>query len=175
MDGLKKRKALRGFGIAALALAFVLEFPMAFPRMFGLTPYTVVSGSMEPAIHVGSLIYGKKMDISEIREGDVVVFEDPAEQFPAVVHRVVSLDWDAGEFRTKGDANDQMDPVPVPFSNYMGHVKSVIPRWGTVFEGLSKAYGRMFLCGLLVFGFFAVEYGSDSKEKNERRERHAYP
>lgn len=39
-------------------------------RLVGLTPYTVLSGSMEPTYHVGSLIYVKDVDPSEIRVGD---------------------------------------------------------------------------------------------------------
>lgn len=43
-----------------VVLLIILALLLAGVRVFGLTPYTVLSGSMEPNYHVGSLVYIKK-------------------------------------------------------------------------------------------------------------------
>ena len=40
----------------------ILAILLAGVRLVGLTPYVVLSGSMEPNYHTGSLIYDKKVD-----------------------------------------------------------------------------------------------------------------
>ena len=58
-----------------LLLALVLAcLPLTVPRVFGYQIYTVISGSMEPAIPVGSLLYIQKMEPEEVAEGEVVAY-----------------------------------------------------------------------------------------------------
>ena len=45
-----------------VALVVVLAILLVGVRVVGLTPYVVLSGSMEPTYHTGSLIYVKKVD-----------------------------------------------------------------------------------------------------------------
>ena len=56
--------------IAAVVLAMLL----VGVRLFGLQVYTVLSGSMEPTYHTGSLIYVKKVDPYTLSTGDVITF-----------------------------------------------------------------------------------------------------
>ena len=46
------------FVVAAVALAATL----LLPRLFGYTPYAVLSGSMEPELPVGSMAYVHETD-----------------------------------------------------------------------------------------------------------------
>lgn len=48
-------------------MKFVLKILLA-PVMLGLQVFTVLSGSMEPTYHTGSLIYVKKVDPYTIKE-----------------------------------------------------------------------------------------------------------
>ena len=50
----------------------LLAFLLVGVRLVGLTPYAVLSGSMEPTYHVGSLIYVGKIAPEEITVGDVL-------------------------------------------------------------------------------------------------------
>ena len=43
-----------------VALVVILAILLVGVRVIGLTPYVVLSGSMEPTYHTGSLIYVKK-------------------------------------------------------------------------------------------------------------------
>ena len=44
------------------------------PRLMGLKTYKVLSGSMEPEYHVGSVVYVEKSLIDDIEVGDVITF-----------------------------------------------------------------------------------------------------
>ena len=46
-----------------ILLAVILgALPLALPRLFGYEAYSVVSGSMEPALPVGSVVYVEPAD-----------------------------------------------------------------------------------------------------------------
>ncbi len=59
-------------------------------RLVGLTPFTVLSGSMEPAYHVGSLIYVKDTDPAKIEVGDPITYV-VNEDLLVSTHRVVDI------------------------------------------------------------------------------------
>ena len=82
---------------AALAIAF------AGVRLVGLVPYAVLSGSMEPELPVGSLVYVRAVDPSEVAVGDTITFE--LESGTLVTHEVYEIDAAAREFKTHGIAN----------------------------------------------------------------------
>ena len=105
--------------IAVVALAILL----AGVRIVGLTPYVVLSGSMEPTYHTGSLIYDKKVDPFTLKEGDVITFM--VSEDTLATHRIVGVVPDEDEpgtirFRTKGDANDAEDGTLVHYKNVVG-------------------------------------------------------
>ena len=63
------------FGTLLLAAVIALCVPLTVPIAMGYQVYDVISGSMEPAIPVGSAIYVQSVDPSEIVVGDVVVLD----------------------------------------------------------------------------------------------------
>ena len=99
-------------------------------RLFGVQVYSVISGSMEPEYPVGSLIYVKEVDPSEIKVDDVITYVLPSET-PST-HRVVRIDEENQLFYTKGDANKTEDGAPVHFKNLIGTPVFKIPYLGYV-------------------------------------------
>jgi signal peptidase len=72
----------------------------------------VASGSMRPALEVGDLVIVQGIPASEIKEGDIIVFNRPSEK-TYTIHRVIAIETLANEtirFKTKGDANPTEDP-----------------------------------------------------------------
>ena len=74
----KRRKPPEKISIAISAMnsvlllaVILLSLPLAVPRAFGYQPYSVVSGSMEPSIPVGSLVFVKNKDPLEIGRAHV--------------------------------------------------------------------------------------------------------
>ena len=59
-----------------------------------------------------------------------------------------------GELSTKGDANEEEDINPVPYSNLVGRVERSIPRLGTLMSYLTTLLGKAYLllvisCGVM--------------------------
>jgi len=99
----------------------------------------VISGSMEPTIHKGDLLFVMGTDPEDIKngtavdkDGDVIVFDARGLWFNApqepIVHRVIGKYniSDTWYFLTKGDANLSPDGGPVPESRVIGVVVGVI-------------------------------------------------
>ena len=123
--------------LAVAARAFLL----AGIRIVGFTPYAVLSGSMEPAFHVGSLIYVKSVDPEDIKVGDAITFRLSGED-TAATHRVIEIDTDNQCFYTKGDANEPPDARPVPYSSVLGRAVFTVPKLGLFSSWLSSAQGK---------------------------------
>ena len=64
--------------------------PLTVPKAFGYNIYTVISGSMEPAIPVGSLVYVKYQEPETIQKKDVIAFYGAKDASSIVTHRVVT-------------------------------------------------------------------------------------
>ncbi len=79
---------LSNLGVVLVLIAAIL---LVGVRIVGLTPYAVLSGSMEPAYHVGSLIYVKPIAPSEITVGMPITFV-VNEDLLLATHRVIDIE-----------------------------------------------------------------------------------
>ncbi|CAM0947107.1 unnamed protein product [Alopecurus aequalis] len=72
----------------------------------------VISGSMEPALKKGDMLFVHNMSNEPIRVGEIVLFRVPGREHP-IVHRVIKVQesHDTGEIQilTKGDNNSVDD------------------------------------------------------------------
>lgn len=93
---------------------FVTAFILLFPGLFGIRPYVVYSGSMEPEIQTGAVVFTKVEKLSP-EKGDIITFRN---RDTVITHRVVKKQ--NGTWITKGDANKTADPVPVEESQIIG-------------------------------------------------------
>ena len=112
-----------------VAVIVLLAVLLAGVRVFGLTPYVVLSGSMEPTYHVGSLVYVEKVDYRDIQVGDPITFVLD-ENLTVATHRVIAISEDGEYFTTQGDANDAPDGAPVWYKNLVGRPVFTIPYLG---------------------------------------------
>ena len=62
---------------AAIGLAGGLLAIVTLPPVFGYSSLTVVSGSMEPTLGVGSVVIDEVISPLEAHPGDIVTFQDP--------------------------------------------------------------------------------------------------
>lgn len=88
--------------------------------------FRVVTGSMEPAMPVGTLLVSKAVDMSAVEVGDIVTFRATimGRVGEVVTHRVISVASADGAIllETKGDANLIADIQYVTQSNFVGKV-----------------------------------------------------
>ncbi len=95
---------------------FLLIYLIIFiPKLFGYNPLVVISGSMEPTLKVGGLLYYEEIDINDFKEKDILVYELKDH---IISHRVVEH-LDNG-FITKGDANNSYDSSIVNDNQVLG-------------------------------------------------------
>lgn len=104
--------------IIEIVIAFLFVIAMIWGIEKGICLKIIASGSMEPRLRVGSLcIIEKKYPIEKIKVGDIIAFSLDEDTW--VTHRVVQISED-GNFLTKGDANETVDPGWVSKNQYEG-------------------------------------------------------
>lgn len=130
-------------GTAVLIILIALCIPLVAPKVAGYQVYTVISGSMEPAIPVGSLVYVKSESPQDVEAQDVIAFYGGQGANALITHRVLENHVVMGEFITKGDANDSADMNPVSYSDYVGTVERTIPKLGIFAQFASDLQGKL--------------------------------
>src|SRR5436190_22197314 len=107
------------------AFCMTLLAVVALPNAMGMRSFTVMSGSMEPALHVGDVVIDKNIRPLDARPGDVVTFSDPSGRKRLITHRIRSLHvhGDTVQVVTKGDANDTVERWTVPAGGRIGRVE----------------------------------------------------
>lgn len=139
--------------VALLLVFFLLQSKVAGtePAIAGHKIYIVMSGSMEPALKVGSIVVVKPLDPEEIRPGDIITFRSEHNS-SVTTHRVnrVEADENGLLFYTKGDANEVEDPSPVEPRHLIGKVVLTVPYVGYLFAYARTPQGARTLFGLAV-------------------------
>ncbi|MGX1858006.1 signal peptidase I [Dietzia sp. NPDC055340] len=95
-----------------LVAVAVLAALVVVPRLAGATPYTVLTGSMEPALSPGTLIVVKPVPATQLRAGDVITFQIESDNPAVNTHRITQVVYDSEgtpRFQTQGDANNVAD------------------------------------------------------------------
>lgn len=115
-----------------VGVAVLLAMALVGVRIFGFEIFTVLSGSMEPVLHTGSVIYVKEADTNELAAGDIITFHLGGGTI--ATHRIIEVVEDSGsvKFRTKGDANNVEDAGLVAPEDVIGSPKFTIPLLGFV-------------------------------------------
>ena len=152
-------RVLRAAGIALMILVISACLSLIVPRAAGYEGYVVISGSMEPTIPVGSVIYSKKTDPSLLQTGDVIVFINEARGTTPITHRVLANDPSTGTITTKGDANESADIDPVTYDNVIGKVAAHVPKIGFVVAKFTTVLGKFVAALLLLEGWLLNEIG----------------
>ena len=145
-------KLLNIIGTLLMVIIIVICLSVTAPKLFGVSPYVVVSGSMTPAIPVNSLIYVKGCDPAQLDKGDIILFYDSKDGTP-VTHRVVENDTGSKEIITKGDANNGIDLRPALYANVVGKVILHVPVIGAATGALSTLMGKIAAAMIILAGY----------------------
>ena len=135
--------ALDVFGGIILTAVLLCCIPLTLPRLAGYEIYEVISGSMEPAIPTGSLVYVEWEEPEAVEEDDVIAFYSDRGTGGVITHRVVRNQVVSGQFITKGDANEQQDLAPVEYERYIGRVSLHVPYLGVILGRVVTVPGRI--------------------------------
>lgn len=179
---IKTIRLLKNMATAMVIAAMVFAFLIAGIRIFGVQVYGVLTGSMEPAYPTGSLIYVKKVDAEDLRVNDVITFSVS----PNVIatHRIVELVPDEQNpsiirYRTKGDANKDVDAALVSANNIIGKAMFAIPKMGYLANYIQKPpgiYVAILVCGLMIaFVFYTDSLENKKKTAPKKAPVRGYP
>ena len=152
-------------------------------RLIGFNVFTVLSGSMEPTYHTGSVIYVKDVDYRELEPGDVITFM--LSEDTVATHRIVEVIPDEEDptvlrYRTKGDANEAEDGGLVHYKNVIGTPVFTIPYLGYVAAYIQQPPGMYVAisCGALLIMltflpdlFAKEEEPKESKKKSKKKRK----
>jgi len=157
-----------------VVIVIILALLLAGVRLIGFQVFTVLSGSMEPVYHTGSLIYVKEVDYRDLGEGDVITFM--LNEDTVATHRIVGVVPDENDpsvvrYRTKGDANDAEDGSLVHYKNVIGSPVFTIPKLGYVANYIQNPPGTYIAMSggaiLMILVFLPDLLGSDEEEEKK--------
>ncbi len=113
-------------------------------NLFGYYTYNVLTDSMQPTINPGDVIISKKVDVNDLKEGDVITFIAPSGPLKGnnITHRIIEIvkneDGTIKHFITKGDNapkdNWELSPDAVKAryiktSTFISGFRNLITKW----------------------------------------------
>ena len=153
-------------------LIVILAVLLVGVRLVGFRVFTVLSGSMEPTYHVGSLIYVKDVDYRQLEAGDVITFM--LDENTVATHRIIQVVPDEDEpevlrYAAQGDANDAPDGTLVHYKNVIGTPVFTIPKLGYVANYIQNPPGTYIAISgaaiLLLLMFLPDLFSEDEPKK----------
>lgn len=150
----KKRKYCNLIGIAGKYINILFTILcFAYSSLFLVSTIPnievgiVKSGSMEPAIPTGSIVYIAKSSLDKIHVNDIIAYRM---NDMIVIHRIIDFAEEGKGYITQGDNNKTKDISPVSFEQLNGKVVFHIPYLGYVHSWL-QCYIKKILLGLLIW------------------------
>ena len=144
--------AIGGFVVGISAL-------MTIPTVMGFRTLTVVSGSMEPTIHVGDVVLVRQIAPLDARVGDIITFKDPEDPAKLITHRVRDIQATGSTVQvvTKGDANTSVERWTAPVDATIGRVEYRLPRLGIGLFWARGRFGQLLLIVVPAIGLGVLE------------------
>lgn len=168
-----------------LGITVVLSLFPLLPIPGNFESLVVMSGSMEPAIHTGSVAFVKST--GSVQVGDIVTFKNPRDPATNFTHRIVSIENEI--IKTKGDANDSPDSWELTKEDIVGKFLLSIPLLGYPVHFAKTPRGFIFLiilpAALIILDElrtiknelekkYALKYAKDTKDtKGKKKAKNA--
>lgn len=155
-------------GITCITIIFALFMAVFIvPGFFGVKPYVILSGSMEPQIPTGSVVFIDTNDRDVVID-DIIAYRlgDAA----TVTHRAIEVS--DGFITTKGDNNDVQDANPVPFDHVIGTYRFHIPQVGYYMNSFNMKQKTALiiiiaLANMIAFGYDFMASGDDDEDEDK--------
>lgn len=138
---------------------------ITLPRLVGIEPYITLSGSMEPEIKTGSIVYVNTKD-QDVEVGDIVTYRLTGDDTEVLVtHRIVRED--NGLFITKGDANDSEDLAPIRQDQIVGTSMFSIPFAGYIAAKLKQKVVLVIIVWVVLLNTLSIILTRLSEQGNQ--------
>lgn len=132
------------------------------PSFWGHKPLVVISGSMEPVLKVGGILYYHEEKIENFEEEDILVYELNDH---IISHRIVEME--DSTFLTKGDANESIDTYFVNENQVLGKGTNwSIPYIGYYADFIYHHKYLLFISiGIIIIDLFYDYYNAKKKKE----------
>lgn len=143
--------------------------------IFGYRIFRVITGSMEPAYDVGTVIISKQMSANEIKVGDDIVYLGEYGEYSGkiIMHEVIAIDKDENgnnvNFHAKGLHNFSVEDSQIKANQIFGVVKVNSKILTLLYELATSPYSAFIIITILVLNVF-VAFKFSKKPKNKEEE-----
>ena len=96
-------------------ILIIIYLIIFIPVLWGKRPLVVISGSMEPILKVGGILYYEKINLDDFKKDDILVYQLNKH---TISHRIVDITENG--FLTKGDNNKSIDTYEVEKQQVIG-------------------------------------------------------
>lgn len=134
--------------------------PNEVPSLGKMVPMVVLTDSMYPEIKSGDLIILNKVNVKDLKVGDIITFFDPnGNGSTTITHRIAEITEINNQiaFKTKGDANNTIDRSLVFEDAVIGIYKTRIPGVGNISMFLSTTTGMIICIAIPLILFVAYD------------------
>ena len=158
--------------VAFVVLVALLLMISILPITGNYKVLTVISGSMEPAIRVGSVAIVKP--VNDYKIGDVITFGPYSKTKAPTSHRIFDIKVVDGQpiYITKGDANNAPDTREISKKDIIGKVLLSVPFAGYAVDFAKKPIGFVFI---IIVPAAVIIFDEVKKIIQEARKKKIYP
>ena len=112
-------------------------------NLFGYRAFVILTGSMEPELNPGDLVFTRKPSEKDLIVGNVITFREAPGSAVTTTHRITDIVVQDGKtyYQTKGDNNSSDDASLVPAENVIGTMSFKISKAGKIVLGITSSGG----------------------------------
>lgn len=140
-------------------ILIIIYLIIFIPVLWGKRPLVVISGSMEPILKVGGILYYEKINLDDFKKDDILVYQLNEH---IVSHRIVNIN-EYG-FETKGDNNNSNDSYIVDKNNVIGRGNN----WSIPYIGYYADFiynHKYLLIVMIILSYFNIWFNSRKDKK----------
>lgn len=141
-------------------ILIIIYLIIFIPVLWGKRPLVVISGSMEPILKVGGILYYEKINLDDFKKDDILVYQLNEH---IVSHRIVNIN-EYG-FETKGDNNNSNDSYIVDKNNVIGRGNN----WSIPYIGYYADFiynHKYLLIVMIILSYFNIWFYSKKDKKD---------
>lgn len=127
---------------------------------------------MEPNLKKNDVVFVKKCNEEELKEGDIIAFKKEAE---TITHRIVEIksDNNNNKYITKGDNNKVVDNFEIDYEQIYGKVIFKIEKFGKFVQYIQNIKGMINVI-IIIFVVYLWANMRDKKKNYRKIKRRKY-
>jgi signal peptidase I len=143
--------------ICLIVILFLIASPL-LPTSKYISTHVVPTGSMEPTIKTGSIVFSMQKELLE--NGDIIIFTSPEDNEVTIIHRIIDIKSEDSTniYTTKGDNNEKEDRWVVTDTEVKGEMLFSVPYLGHLVAWLKTTNGfiTILIVPALLFAIFQI-------------------